>query len=113
MDIFEAHVISYTIALSPNLELPNTSLRDPLTTLDFGAETARIFRARVSRTSAYPRAISCRGPVPSMSRHHRALAAQLTEYIRWYDTQRIPTKPEGMPSVQCVLRLSRLRLLLG
>jgi putative transposase len=36
MDLFDRQIISYSIGLSPNLELTNSSLRDALATLDGG-----------------------------------------------------------------------------
>ncbi|UVJ41245.1 IS3 family transposase [Arthrobacter sp. CJ23] len=42
-----------------------------------------------------------------------ALAAQLNEYIRWYNTERISTKLEGLSRCNTGPRPSRPRILLG
>jgi putative transposase len=129
MDLFDRQIISYTIGSSPNLELTNTSLHDALTTLDDGQKPlVHSDQGFQYRHVSWRNLLEGAGAVQSMSRKancydnavmenffghlkeelfHRArflstdaLAAQLKAYIRWYNTERISTKLEGLSPVQ-------------
>jgi putative transposase len=129
MDLFDRQIISYSIGLSPNLELTNSSLRDALATLDGGQKPlVHSDQGFQYQHTSWRRLLEGAGAVQSMSRKgncydnavmenffghlkeemfHRvrfistdALAAHLNEYIRWYNTDRISTKLEGLSPVQ-------------
>jgi putative transposase len=129
MDLFDRQIISYTIGLSPNLELTNTSLRKALATLQ-GPQQPLVHSDQgfQYQHASWRNLLQGAGAVQSMSRkgncydnavmenffghlkeelfHHvrflstDALAAALHEYIRWYNTERISTKLEGLSPVQ-------------
>jgi putative transposase len=129
MDLFDRQIISYSIGLSPNLELTNSSLRDALATLDGGQKPlVHSDQGFQYQHTSWRRLLEGAGAVQSMSRkgncydnavmenffghlkeelfHHvrflntDALAAALHEYIRWYNNERISTKLEGLSPVQ-------------
>ena len=129
MDLFDRQIIAYSIGLSPNLELTNTSLREALTSLEDGQRPLVHSDQGFQYQHASWRALlEGAGAVQSMSRKgncydnavmenffghlkeelfHRvrflsadALTAALHEYIRWYNTERISTKLEGLSPVQ-------------
>jgi putative transposase len=129
MDLFDRQIIAYSIGSSPNLELTNTSLRDALTTLKDGQKPlVHSDQGFQYQHASWRTLLEGAGAVQSMSRKgncydnavmenffghlkeelfHRvrflstdALAAQLKEYIRWYNTERISTKLEGLSPVQ-------------
>jgi putative transposase len=129
MDLFDRQIISYSIGSSPNLELTNASLRDALACLEDGQQPLVHSDQGFQYQHASWRALlESAGAVQSMSRkgncydnavienffghlkeelfHHvrflstDALATQLNEYIRWYNTERISTKLEGLSPVQ-------------
>jgi putative transposase len=129
MDLFDRQIISYSIGTSPNLELTNASLRKALATLEDGQQPLVHSDQGVQyRHASWRKLLEGAGAVQPMSRKgncydnavmenffghlkdelfHRvrfistdALAAQLNEYIRWYNTERISTKLEGLSPVQ-------------
>ena len=129
MDLFDRQIISYSIGLSPNLKLTNSSLRNALTTLDSGQKPlVHSDQGFQYRHTSWRTLLEGAGAVQSMSRkgncydnavienffghlkeelfHHvrflntDALATALHEYIRWYNTERISTKLKGLSPVQ-------------
>ena len=129
MDLFDRQIISYTIGSSPNLELTNASLREALTRLQDGQKPlVHSDQGFQYQHVSWRTLLEGAGAVQSMSRKgncydnavmenffghlkeelfHRvrflsaeALAAALHEYIRWYNTERISTKLEGLSPVQ-------------
>jgi putative transposase len=129
MDLFDRQIISYSVGTSPNLELTNTSLREALTSLKDGQNPlVHSDQGFQYQHASWRTLLQGAGAVQSMSRKgncydnavmenffghlkeelfHRvrflstdALAAQLKEYIRWYNTERISTKLEGLSPVQ-------------
>ena len=129
MDLFDRQIISYSISSSPNLELTNTSLRDALATLRDGQKPlVHSDQGFQYQHASWRTLLERAGAIQSMSRKancydnavmenffghlkeelfHRvrflstdALATQLNEYIRWYNTERISTKLEGLSPVQ-------------
>ena len=129
MDLFDRQIISYSVGISPNLELTNASLREALGCLEHGQQplvhSDQGFQYQHASWRALLEGV---GAVQSMSRKancydnavmenffghlkeelfHRvrfistdALTAALHEYIRWYNTERISTKLEGLSPVQ-------------
>jgi putative transposase len=129
MDLFDRQIISYSIGTSPNLELTNTSLRKALATLEGGQQPlVHSDQGFQYQHASWRNLLQGAGAIQSMSRKgncydnavtenffghlkeelfHRvrflstdALAPQLKEYIRWYNTERISTKLEGLSPVQ-------------
>ena len=129
MDLFDRQIISYSIGTSPNLALTNASLRDALTTLEGGQRPiVHSDQGFQYQHASWRTLLENAGAVQSMSRKgncydnavmenffghlkeelfHRvrflstdALAAALKEYLRWYNTERISTKLEGLSPVQ-------------
>lgn len=129
MDLFDRQIISHTIGTSPNLALTNTSLREALTCLEPGQQPlVHSDQGFQYRHSSWRSLLEGAGAVQSMSRkgncydnavmenffghlkeelfHHvrflsaDALESALHEYIRWYNTERISTKLEGLSPVQ-------------
>ena len=129
MDLFDRQIISYSIGSSPNLVLTNTTLRDALATLKDGQKPlVHSDQGFQYQHVSWRNLLQGAGAVQSMSRKgicydnavmenffghlkeelfHRvrflstdALTAQLNEYIRWYNTERISTKLEGLSPVQ-------------
>ncbi|MDQ4046428.1 MAG: IS3 family transposase [Actinomycetota bacterium] len=129
MDLFDRQIISYSIGLSPNLDLTNSSLRDALTTLDGGQKLlVHSDQGFQYQHASWRTLLEGAGAVQSMSRkgncydnavmenffghlkeelfHHvrflntDALAAALHEYICWYNNERISTKLKGLNPVQ-------------
>lgn len=129
MDLFDRQIISYSIGISPNLELTNASLREALACLGHGQQPlVHSDQGFQYQHVSWRTLLESAGAVQSMSRKgncydnavmenffghlkeelfHRvrflstdALAAQLKEYIRWYNTERISTKLEGLSPVQ-------------
>ncbi|MET4588572.1 IS3 family transposase [Arthrobacter sp. 754] len=129
MDLFDRQVISYSIGMSPNLVLTNTSLRQALACLEQGQQPlVHSDQGFQYQHVSWRNLLQGAGAVQSMSRKgncydnavienffghlkeelfHRvrfintdALAAALHEYIRWYNTERISTKLEGLSPVQ-------------
>ena len=129
MDLFDRQIISYTIGLSPNLELTNTSLRQALMTLKDGEKPmVHSDQGFQYQHISWRALLADAGAVQSMSRkancydnavmenffghlkeelfHHvhflntDALTAALHEYIRWYNNDRISTKLKGLSPVQ-------------
>lgn len=129
MDLFDRQIISYTVGLSPNLGLTNTSLREALATLEGGQRPlVHSDQGFQYQHASWRRLLQEAGAHQSMSRKgncydnavmenffghlkeelfHRvrfistdALTAALHEYIRWYNTERISTKLEGLSPVQ-------------
>ncbi|MFD2364877.1 MULTISPECIES: IS3 family transposase [unclassified Arthrobacter] len=129
MDLFDRQVISYAIGISPNLELTNSSLRGALATLEDGQKPlVHSDQGFQYQHISWRLLLQNAGAVQSMSRKancydnavmenffghlkeeffHRvrflntdALAVALHEYIRWYNTDRISTKLEGLSPVQ-------------
>jgi putative transposase len=129
MDLFDRQVISYSIGLSPTLELTNSSLRQALTTLEGGQEPlVHSDQGFQYQHASWRNLLNSAGALQSMSRkgncydnavmenffghlkeelfHHTrfistdALATALHDYIRWYNTERISTKLEGLSPVQ-------------
>jgi putative transposase len=128
MDLFDRQIISYTIGSSPNLELTNASLRQALTRLQDGQKPlVHSDQGFQYQHVSWRTLLEGAGAVQSMSRKgncydnavmenffghlkeelfHRvrflsadALEAALHEYIRWYNTERISTKLEGLSPV--------------
>jgi putative transposase len=129
MDLFDWQIISYALGLSPNLDLTNSSLRGALTTLENGQkplvhsdqgfqyqhtswrkllENAGAIQSMSCKANCYDNAV-----VENFFGHlkeelfHRvrflntdALATALHEYMRWYNTERISTKLNGLSPVQ-------------
>jgi putative transposase len=129
MDLFDRQIISHSIGSSPNLELTNASLREALTTLEDGQKPlVHSDQGFQYQHASWRTLLESAGAVQSMSRkgncydnavmenffghlkeelfHHvrflstDALTAQLNEYIRWYNTERISTKLKGLSPVQ-------------
>lgn len=129
MDLFDRQIISYTLGSSPNLALTNTSLSKALTTLKDGEKPlVHSDQGFQYQHHSWRTLLSVAGAVQSMSRKancydnavmenffghlkeelfHRvrfistdALTAALHEYIRWYNTERISTKLEGLSPAQ-------------
>jgi putative transposase len=129
MDLFDRQIISYSLGLSPNLELTHTSLRKALATLECGQQPlVHSDQGFQYQHVSWRNLLQGAGSVQSMSRkgncydnavmenffghlkeelfHHvrfistDALAAALHEYIRWYNTERISTKLKGLSPVQ-------------
>jgi putative transposase len=129
MDLFDRQIISYSIGTSPNLELTNTSLRKALATLEGGQQPlVHSDQGFQYQHASWRNLLQGAGAIQSMSRKgncydnavtenffghlkeelfHRvrflstdALAPQLKEYIRWYNTEGISTKLEGLSPVQ-------------
>jgi putative transposase len=129
MDLFDRQIISYSISSSPNLQLTNTSLRHALATLENGQRPlVHSDQGFQYQHASWRRLLQDAGANQSMSRKgncydnavmenffghlkeelfHRvrfistdALTAALHEYIRWYNTERISTKLEGLSPVQ-------------
>lgn len=129
MDLFDRQVISYSVGLSPNLELTNTSLRQALTMLEDGQKPlVHSDQGFQYQHASWRRLLQDVGANQSMSRKgncydnavienffghlkeelfHRvrfistdALTTALHDYIHWYNTTRISTKLEGLSPVQ-------------
>lgn len=129
MDLFDRQIISYAIGTSPNLELTNSSLRRALATLENGQQPlVHSDQGFQYQHTSWRRLLQNAGAVQSMSRKancydnavmenffghlkeelfHRvrfinteALATALHEYMRWYNTERISTKLNGLSPVQ-------------
>jgi len=129
MDLFDRQIISYTLGLSPNLELTNTSLRQALATLQRGQKPlVHSDQGFQYQHASWRTILKSSGAVQSMSRkancydnavmenffwhlkeelfHHvrflstEALETALHEYIHWYNTERISTKLKGLSPVQ-------------
>ncbi|MFM1727153.1 IS3 family transposase [Prescottella soli] len=129
MDLFDRQIIAYSIGLAPTLELTNSSLRAALATLDDGqAPLVHSDQGFHYQHSSWRRLLANAGATQSMSRkancydnavienffghlkaelfHHTryletgALTTALHEYIRWYNTERISTKLEGLSPAQ-------------
>ncbi|WP_262104992.1 IS3 family transposase [Arthrobacter sp. Marseille-P9274] len=129
MDLFDRQIVSYTVGLSPNLALTNTSLRIALRTLEH--EQKPIVHSDQGfqyQHASWRRLLQHANAIQSMSRkgncydnavmenffghlkeelfHHvrflstSALESALHDYIRWYNTERISTKLEGLSPVQ-------------
>lgn len=142
MDLFDRQIISYTIGISPNLGLTTTAPRDALTTLECGQKPlVHSDQGFQYQHVSWRNLLAGAGAVQSMSRKgncydnavmenffghlkeelfHRvrfistdALAAQLKDYIRWYNTERISTKLEGLSPVQYRAQALALRILFG
>lgn len=129
MDLFDRQIISYSVGISPNLDLTNTSLRQALATLRDGDKPlVHSDQGFQYQHVSWRTLLKNAGAVQSMSRkgncydnavmenffghlkeelfnHVRflnadALAQQLKEYIRWYNTERISTKLKGLSPVE-------------
>ena len=129
MDLFDRQIISHSIGSSPNLELTTTSLREALTTLEGGQKPlVHSDQGFQYQHASWRTLLEDAGAAQSMSRKgncydnavmenffghlkeelfHRvrflstdALAVQLNDYIRWYNTERISTKLKGLSPVQ-------------
>ncbi|MFF2244315.1 IS3 family transposase [Arthrobacter sp. NPDC058130] len=129
MDLFDRQIIAHTIGTSPNLELTNTSLREALTCLEPGQQPlVHSDQGFQYRHASWRTLLKDAGAVQSMSRKGNCydnavmenffghlkeemfhnvrhisidvLAAQLNDYIHWYNTKRISTKLEGQSPVQ-------------
>jgi putative transposase len=129
MDLFDRQIISHSIGTSPNLSLTNDSLREALSCLQPGQQPlVHSDQGFQYQHASWRNLLQGAGAVQSMSRKgncydnavmenffghlkeelfHRvrfistdALAAQLNDYIRWYNTERISTKLEGLSPVQ-------------
>jgi putative transposase len=129
MDLFDRQIISYSVGLSPNLELTNTSLRKALDILQPGQKVlVHSDQGFQYQHPTWQQLLKKAGAVQSMSRkgncydnavienffghlkeelfHHvrfistDALTMALNEYICWYNTERISTKLKGLSPVQ-------------
>jgi putative transposase len=129
MDLFDRQIISYALGLSPNLELTNSSLRGALTTLENGQKPlVHSDQGFQYQHTSWRKLLENAGAIQSMSHKancydnavmenffghlkeelfHRvrflntdALATALHEYMRWYNTERISTKLNGLSPVQ-------------
>ena len=129
MDLFDRQIISYSVGLSPNLELTNTSLRKALDILQPGHKVlVHSDQGFQYQHNSWRTLLANAGAVQSMSRkancydnavienffghlkeelfHHvrfistDALTMALNEYICWYNTERISTKLKGLSPVQ-------------
>ena len=129
MDLFDRQIISYSVGLSPNLDLTNTSLQRALATLESRQKPlVHSDQGFQYQHASWRKLLEGAGAVQSMSRKgncydnavmenffghlkeelfHRvrflstdALATALREYIHWYNTERISTKLEGLSPVQ-------------
>ena len=129
MDLFDRQIISYSIGMSPNLDLTNTSLRKALATLECGQKPlVHSDQGFQYQHISWRNLLQVAGATQSMSRKgncydnavmenffgrlkeelfHRvrfistdALATQLKDYIHRYNTERISTKLEGLSPVQ-------------
>jgi putative transposase len=124
MYLFDRQIISYTVGTSPNLELTNNALREALASLEDGQKPLvhsdqgfpyqhlswRILLEGAGAVQSMSRKVNCydNAVMENFFGHlkeelfHRvrflstdALATQLKEYIRWYNTERISTKAQG------------------
>jgi putative transposase len=129
MDLFDRQIISYSVGLSPNLELTNSSLRKALNMLSPGQNVlVHSDQGFQYQHPAWRKLLKEAGAVQSMSRkgncydnavienffghlkeelfHHvrfvntDALTMALHEYMSWYNTQRISTKLKGLSPVE-------------
>jgi putative transposase len=129
MDLFDRQIIAYSLGTSPNLHLVNSSLRAALATLDDGTvplvHSDQGFQYRhaswrglltdVGATQSMSRKGNCHdnavmenffGHLKEEAFHHvrylsiDALAEALHEYLRWWNTDRISTRLEGLSPVQ-------------
>ncbi|MEV8040083.1 IS3 family transposase [Arthrobacter sp. NPDC080082] len=128
MDLFDRSIISYAIGISPNLELTNSSLRRALAALeDDQKPLVHSDQGFQYQPPSWRELLQNAGAIQSMSRRancydnavmenffghlkeelfHRvqffntdALASALSEYIHWYNTERISTTLEGLSPV--------------
>jgi putative transposase len=129
MDLFDRQIISHSIGTSPNLSLSNDYLSEALSCLQpWQHPLVHSDQGFQYQHASWRNLLQGTGAVQSMSRKgncydnavmenffghlkeelfHRvrfistyALAAQLNDYIRWYNTERISTKLEGLSPVQ-------------
>lgn len=129
MDLFDRQIIAHTWALSPNLALTNTSLQRALATLEPGQTPMvhsdqgfqyqhpswRALLADAGATQSMSRKGNCLdnavienffGHLKEELFHHttflsiEAFTTALEDYIRWYNTERVSTKLEGLSPVQ-------------
>nr|WP_246857490.1 IS3 family transposase [Pseudarthrobacter sp. NIBRBAC000502770] len=129
MDLFDRQIISYRGGLSPNLELTNASLREALSCLEHGQhplvhldqgfqyqhaswwallEGAGAGQSMYRKANCYDNAVreDFFGHLKEELFHRvrllntEALTTALYKYIRWYNTERISTKLEGLSPVQ-------------
>ena len=129
MDLFDRQIITYSIGTSPNLELTNSALRKAVATLEPGQHPLVHSDQGVQyQHASWRRLLDHAGAIQSMSRkgncldnaviesffghlkeelfHHTtflnidALHTAIEEYLRWYNTERISTKLEGLSPVQ-------------
>jgi putative transposase len=129
MDLFDRQIISHSISTSPNLALTNSSLQQALACLQHGQQPLvhsdqgfqyqhiswRILLEGAGAVQSMSRKGNCYDnavmenffghlkeelfhPVRFISTE--ALAAQLNDYIHWYNTERISTNLEGLSPVQ-------------
>jgi putative transposase len=129
MDLFDRQIIAYSVGLSPNLELTNTSLQKALNILEPGKNllvhsdqgfqyqhiTWRNLLEKAGATQSMSRKANCYdnavmenffGHLKEELFHHvrfmstDALTTALHEYISWYNTERISTKLKGLSPAQ-------------
>ncbi|MFC9658916.1 IS3 family transposase [Nocardia sp. NPDC127606] len=129
MDLFDRQIIAYSIGTSPSLALTNSSLRAAIENFSDGqSPLVHSEQGFQYQHVSWRRMLADAGATQSMSRkgncydnavienffghlkeerfHHvryldiDALATALREYIRWYNTERISTKLEGLSPVQ-------------
>jgi putative transposase len=129
MDLFDRQIIAHAWALSPNLALTNTSLRNALATLEPDqAPLVHSDQGFQYQHASWRALLTDAGATQSMSRkancwdnavienffghlkeelfHHarylsvEAFTTALEDYITWYNTERVSTKLEGLSPVQ-------------
>lgn len=129
IDLFDRSVIAHTISRAPNLELTNESLTQAIKTLTAGEKPLvhsdqgfqyqhaswRKILQTVNATQSMSRKATCLdnavvenffGHLKEEAFHHDTfdnvddLVTAITEYIHWYNTDRISTKLEGLSPVQ-------------
>ena len=129
MDLFDRQIIAWSIRTAPTLELTNDALRDALATLpQHRAPLVHTDQGFHYQHASWRALLAGAGATPSMSRkgncldnavmenffgHLKAECFHLTrfgttealiralhEYIRWYNTDRISLRLQGMSPVQ-------------
>ncbi|HEX4864675.1 MAG TPA: IS3 family transposase [Acidimicrobiales bacterium] len=129
MDLFDRQIISYSIGISPNLELTCSALHAAVATLEPGQRPlVHSDQGFQYQHSSWRRILNGANAIQSMSRkancldnaviesffghlkeelfHHtrfltiEALRVALVEYLHWYNHDRIMTKHKGLSPVQ-------------
>lgn len=129
MDLFDRQILAWSVDVSPSLDLALRSLRDAVATLPSGATPIiHSDQGMQYQHLAWQKMLASAGATPSMSRkgncldnavmenffghlkeemfHHTRYSSvetfviALSEYIIWYNTERISTRLKGLSPVQ-------------